>query len=195
MPEHTGPEIENQRYKNRLIAVPEIYLLEAKARIGSMLPGEMQFAGSKTVVVDEVSNGLLIDTIEHIQKPVKSPYERHSRPALLKTLYVVGGIEFEGFLVDYRYVVPEMRRRSDEETPDPENCDEWTQFRSEHPLGVMFLIEGESVYSGHGVCKQDTKEFCNAIDVYYAALEQYSDVDIAKQYYESYMKNSLDMLK
>lgn len=178
------------------LEVPEIFLLPARRRILHMMPGDMSFVSSASIVIDGATNRLLIDTNDHLPPPLRHVTERLSRPAVLRVMRLVGKKAYDGYLIDHRHVeTPLIKPRTGTYGEQPEEGEEWTLHKTQNPLGALFRDEENVGYIGLDGLEETAHFFAAGVDAYLETLRTGNGHEKAMLSFDDYFTVNENVLK
>lgn len=164
---------QRESYKAAPLVVPDELLIEARKSVQGMLPDEIAFAKSDTVVIDNTTGRLLLDTKDPLSPLIDRIQNRESQPALLRLVRLVGEVAIDGFIVDMRYIKkPRLVLRSENELGALEDSDQWRDLLTVDPLGALFSTGEYTQYIGELKVQDTARRFAESVDLYYRNLAQ-----------------------
>lgn len=180
---------------NPPLVIPDELLLEARRSVQGMSPDDIAFAKPNTVVIDNGTSRLLIDTQDPLPPLIEKLQQRELQPALLRLVRLVGHTAYDGYLVDMRYVrKPPIVNRSEQDEEPLEQTEQWQVLGTANPLGALFLSGDHVQYVGELELEETGRRFAECVDKYYRALHEGKNPDDCYQICIDHFKNEKNVL-
>lgn len=169
-----SPAIEIIPTSDGYIAAPIAVLASGPETVRGIMPDDWRFVSRGTVIIDEQSGRLSIDTADDLPSEPSTRLVFEKQPAVMRILKSLGDTALDGYLIDYRHVTSHCieDRGLNEGVASAQYMEVQQLHDTQLPLGVLFQNLDNAQYIGHPDLAEEAAYLAKEVDQFASELFQ-----------------------